>query len=163
MSVARRYVATYEIALNTFWNHGSGAVSLGTAMGVEAIGEFKTLVDTYSAQFGGNGAVINATTKSGTNSLQGTVYGFLRNDAMDARNFNDGSTKPELRKNQLGGSLGDPIKKDKVFFANYEGLRRTRVALLPAELRRLVCRFRQLRFRSRSRIRGRCRAKFNLV
>ncbi len=125
-----------DSSLNTFWNHGSGAVSLGTAMGVEAIGEFKTLVNTYNAQFGGNGAVINAATKSGTNAFHGTIYEFFRNDAMDARNFNDGSTKPELRKNQFGGSLGGPIKKDKLFFfANYEGLRQvlgsTQTAFVP--------------------------------
>jgi len=125
-----------DTSLNTFWNHGSGAVSLGTAMGVEAIGEFKTLVNTYGAQFGGNGAVINATTKSGTNAFHGTIYEFLRNDALDARNFNDGSAKPELRKNQFGGSLGGPIKKDKLFFfANYEGLRQvlgsTQTAFVP--------------------------------
>jgi hypothetical protein len=113
-----------DTSLNTFWNHGSGAVSLGTAMGVEAIGEFKTVTNTYSAQFGGNGAVINATTKSGTNAVHGTIYEFFRNDALNSRNFNDPSVKPELRKNQFGGSIGGPIKKDKLFFfANYEGLR----------------------------------------
>jgi outer membrane receptor protein involved in Fe transport len=125
-----------DTSLNTFWNHGSGAVSLGTAMGVEAIGEFKTLTNTYGAQFGGNGAVINATTKSGTNAIHGSIYEFFRNDDLNARNFNDGSAKPEVRKNQFGGSIGGPIKKDKLFFfANYEGLRQvlgsTQTAFLP--------------------------------
>ena len=125
-----------DTSLNTFWNHGSGAVSLGTAMGVEAIGEFKTLVNTYSAQFGGNGAVINATTKSGTNAFHGSVYEFFRNDALNSRNFNDPSTKPELSKNQFGASLGGPIKKDKLFFfVNYEGLKQilgsTQTAFVP--------------------------------
>jgi hypothetical protein len=125
-----------DTPLNTFWNHGSGAVSLGTAMGVEAISEFKTLVNTYSAQFGGNGAVINASTKSGSNDIHGSVLEFLRNDAFDARNFNDGPKKPELRKNQFGASIGGPIVKNKVFFfGNYEGLRQvigsTQTAFVP--------------------------------
>jgi outer membrane receptor protein involved in Fe transport len=125
-----------DTSLNTFWNHGSGAVSLGTAMGVEAISEFKTLVNTYSAQFGGNGAVINAATKSGTNDFHGSMLEFLRNDALDARNFNDGPKKPELRKNQFGGSIGGPLKKNKLFFfADYEGLRQvigsTQAAFVP--------------------------------
>jgi hypothetical protein len=125
-----------DTSLNTFWNHGSGAVSLGTAMGVESISEFKTLVNTYSAQFGGNGAVINASTKSGSNDFHGSLLEFLRNDALDARNFNDGPKKPELRKNQFGGNLGGPIVKNKLFFfANYEGLRQvlgsTQAAFVP--------------------------------
>src|SRR5438093_5147194 len=125
-----------DTSLNTFWNHGSGAVSLGTAMGVEAISEFKTLVNTYSAQFGGNGAVINASTKSGSNDFHGSLLEFLRNDALDARNFNDGPKKPALRKNQFGGSFGGPIIKNKLFFfADYEGLRQvlgsTQAAFVP--------------------------------
>jgi carboxypeptidase family protein/TonB-dependent receptor-like protein len=115
-----------DSVLNTYWNHGTGAASLGTAMGVEAISEFNTLVNTYGAQFGGNGAVINATTKSGTNDLHGSVYEYLRNSALDARNWSDPLQIPVFQRNQFGGSLGGPIKKDKLFFfANYEGLRQT--------------------------------------
>jgi hypothetical protein len=115
-----------DSVLNTFWNHGTGSASLGTAMGVEAISEFNTLVNTYTAQFGGNGAVINATTKSGTNDLHGSAYEYLRNSALDARNWSDPLKIPEYRRNQFGVSLGGPIKKDKLFFfANYEGLRQT--------------------------------------
>lgn len=57
--------------IQTFWNHGSAAGILGTSLGVEAIGEFQTLTNTYSAQFGGNGAVVNAVSKSGTNAFHG--------------------------------------------------------------------------------------------
>ena len=125
-----------DTALSSFWGLGSGAVSLGTDMGVEAIGEFQTLTDTYSAQFGGNGAVLNASTKSGTNNLHGSLLEFLRNSGLDARNFNDGPSVPEFRQNQFGGSLGGPIKKDKLFFfVDYEGLRRiqgtTQTAFVP--------------------------------
>jgi len=79
--------------LETFYNRGLGSIT-GTSLGVESIGEFQTLTNTYGAQFGGNGAVMNAVTKSGTNALHGSLYEFLRNSAMDARNFTDPSTIP---------------------------------------------------------------------
>ncbi len=114
--------------MNNFWNNGPGAGGLGTALGVEAIQEFQTLTNTYSAQFGGNGAVINASSRSGTNAFHGSAFEFLRNDKMEARNFFDGSKPPTFRRNQFGGSVGGPIKKDKAFFfVNYEGLRQTQV------------------------------------
>ena len=106
-----------------FYNRGLGSIT-GSSLGVDAIGEFQTLTNTYSAQFGGNGAVMNAVSKSGTNSFHGSAYEFLRNSAMDARNFTDPSTVPAFRRNQYGGTLGGPIKKDKFFFfVNYEGIR----------------------------------------
>jgi outer membrane receptor protein involved in Fe transport len=113
-----------------FFNHGTGSGALGTSLGIEAIAEFQTLTNTYSAQFGGNGAVINAVTKSGTNEFHGSAYEFLRNSALDARNFfdtsNPGGGPPEFRRNQYGGSLGGPVTKDKIFFfVNYEGLRQS--------------------------------------
>ena len=62
--------------------------------------------------------------ESGTNSFHGSLYEFLRNSAMDARNFTDPSTVPEFRRNQYGGTIGGPVKKDKAFFFfNYEGIR----------------------------------------
>jgi hypothetical protein len=91
---------------------------------VEAIAEFSTQTNTYSAQFGGAGAAINAVTKSGTNGFHGSAFEYLRNSALDARAFYDGPKLPGFRRNQFGGSLGGPIKKDKAFFFfNYEGLR----------------------------------------
>ena len=110
--------------MTNFWNNGPGAGGLGTALGVEAIAEFQALTNTYSTQFGGNGAVINASSKSGTNAFHGSAFDFLRNDKMEARNIFDGSNPPAFRQNQFGGSVGGPIKKDKIFFfADYEGLR----------------------------------------
>jgi hypothetical protein len=119
-----------------FWNHGTGSGALGSQLGVDAISEFQTLTNTYSAQFGGNGAVINAVTKSGTNAFHGSAYEFLRNSDLDARNFFDPRTIPSFRRNQFGGTVGGPIKKDKAFFfVNYEGLRQnlgeTRVSFVP--------------------------------
>lgn len=108
--------------LQNFWNKGMGSV-LGTSLGVEAIGEFQTLTNTYSAQFGGNGGAINAVSKSGSNSFHGSLYEFFRNSALDARQFIDPATIPAFRQNQFGGSIGGPIKKDKLFFfVNYEGV-----------------------------------------
>lgn len=110
-------------SLETFYNRGLGSIT-GTSLGVEAIGEFQTLTNTYGAQFGGNGAVMNAVTKSGTNGFHGSLYEFLRNSALDARNFTDPSSVPEFRRNQYGGTIGGPVKKDKAFFfVNYEGIR----------------------------------------
>jgi hypothetical protein len=128
-----------------FWEHGPGAAALGTSIGVEGIAEFQVLTNTYGAQFAGNGVVINSATKSGTNNLHGNVYEYLRNSALDARNFFDftptgtctatcgtpgavpivtPNTIPEFRQNQFGGSAGGPIIKDKLFFFfNYEGFR----------------------------------------
>ena len=119
-----------------FWNHGSGSGVMGTTLGIEAIAEFSVLTNTYSAQFGGNGAVVNAVSRSGTNALHGSAYEFLRNSDLDARNFFDGSSVPPFRENQFGGALGGPIKKDKLFFfVNDEELRKaqgqTVVALVP--------------------------------
>src|SRR6266581_858619 len=119
-----------------FWNNGPGAGGLGTALGVEAIAEFQTLTNTYTAQFGGSGAVVNASSRSGTNTLHGSAYEFLRNDKLEARNFFDTVIKPghttaeppTYHQNQFGGSLGGPIKTDKAFFfANYEGLRKKQI------------------------------------
>jgi hypothetical protein len=121
--------------LQNFWDKGMGSV-MGSSLGVEAIGEFQTLTNTYSAQFGGNGGVINAVSKSGTNNFHGSLYEFFRNSDLDARQFIDPSTIPAYRQNQYGGSIGGPIKKDKTFFFfNYEGVQlvqgETAIAFVP--------------------------------
>src|SRR6202521_1153517 len=82
-----------------FWNNGPGAGGLGTALGVEAIAEFQALTNTYSAQYGGNGAVINASSRSGTNAFHGSAFEFLRNDKLESRNFFDGASPPAFRRN----------------------------------------------------------------
>src|SRR5579864_1948454 len=110
-------------SVENFYNRGIGSIT-GTSLGVEAIGEFQTLTNTYGAQFGGNGAVMNSVTRSGTNAFHGSGYEFLRNSDLDARNFTDPSSVPEFRRNQFGGTIGGPVKKDKAFFFfNYEGIR----------------------------------------
>ena len=113
--------------IRDFWEHGTGSGYAATSLGVEAIGEFQVLTNTYTAQFAGNGAVVNATSRSGTNDLHGGAYEFFRNNALDARDIVDPvSGPPPFRRNQFGGDLGGRIKKDKMFFfGNYEGLRQS--------------------------------------
>ncbi len=111
--------------IRDFWEHGTGSGYGGTSLGVEAIGEFQVLTNTYTAEFAGNGAVINATSRSGTNDFHGGAYEFFRNNVLDARDIVDPATgPPPFRRNQFGGAVGGPIKKDKLFFfGNWEGLR----------------------------------------
>lgn len=122
-------------SIQGFWNHGAGNSIIGTSLGVEAIGEFQVLTNSYSARFGGSGSVMNATTRSGSNTFHGSVYDFFRNNVLDARDTFNLTPAPmnPYRQNQFGGAIGGPIKKDKLFFfVNYEGIRRLRgVTLLP--------------------------------
>jgi hypothetical protein len=91
---------------------------------VDAIEEFKVQTNDYSAEFGrGNGAILNAVIKSGTNQFHGDVFEYLRNDDLDAINFFDTSRQP-YKQNQFGATLGGPIWKDHTFFfGDYEGFR----------------------------------------
>jgi len=97
---------------------------------VDAIQEFKVQTNAYSAEFGrGNGAIVNATIKSGANDVHGDFYEFLRNDKLDGKNFFD-QTRPEYRQNQFGVTIGGPVKfpgydghNRTFFFGDYEGLR----------------------------------------
>ncbi|MGH9355662.1 MAG: carboxypeptidase regulatory-like domain-containing protein, partial [Terriglobia bacterium] len=109
------------------YNNSSPGDALGAALGVDSIQEFSVLSSNYSAAYGRtSGGVINAITRSGTNSLHGSAYEFLRNDALDSRNFFDKAQIPPFRRNQFGASAGAPIKKDKTFvFGDYEGLRQS--------------------------------------
>ena len=106
------------------WGNGTGANLVGTTLGVDGIAEFEVLTNTYTAQYGGNGAVVNAAIRSGTNNYHGSAYEYARNSAMDARNFFDPTTGTlPFSRNQFGGTFGGPIKKNKsFFFGNYEGL-----------------------------------------
>ena len=92
-------------------------------LGVDAVREFNVLRDSYGAEYGKHpGAQVLIVTQSGSNDFHGSVYEFLRNSALDARNFFNGSSVPGFQRNQYGVSLGGPIKKDKTFiFANFEG------------------------------------------
>src|SRR5262249_16839990 len=108
-----------------------GGVS-GYLLGIDAVREFNVQTGTYSAEYGKRaGAQVTAVTQSGTNQFHGSVFEFLRNSALDARNIFDlnptpggESTAGAFRRNQFGASAGGPIKKDRLFFfGNYEGFR----------------------------------------
>ena len=95
---------------------------------VDAIAEFKVQTNSYSAEFGrGNGAILNAVIKSGTNEIHGDAYEFLRNEYFDAANSTlkqQGFGREPYKQNQFGVTLGGPIIKNRTFFfADYEGLR----------------------------------------
>ena len=113
-----------------------GGVS-GQLLGIDAVREFNVLQNSYGAEYGKRaGGQISVVTMSGTNSFHGTAFEFLRNSALDARNFFDRGNVPPFKRNQFGGSAGGPIKKDKTFiFGNYEGFRQrlglSSVAIVP--------------------------------
>jgi hypothetical protein len=116
----------------------------GQVLGTDAVREFSILRDTYGAEYGKKpGGQISIVTQSGTNAWQGSIFEFLRNNALDAPNFFDaGSTAPPFHRDQFGAAGGGPIQKNKTFvFANYEGflqnLHQTSVAFVPDAQARL--------------------------
>jgi hypothetical protein len=94
---------------------------------VDAIQEFKIETNSPPAEFGRfNGGVVNLTTKSGSNALRGTGFQFFRHEALNGRNLfaSSNATKPEFRRNQFGGVLGGPLRRDRAFFfVDYQGQR----------------------------------------
>ena len=105
---------------------------------IDAIQEFKMETHNYGAEFGrGGGAVVQVTTRSGTNEFHGVAFEFLRNNKLDANNFfNSGRPKPPYRQNQFGTTFGGPVIKDRMFFfGSYEGFRirekLTRTSVVP--------------------------------
>jgi outer membrane receptor protein involved in Fe transport len=117
------------VSLNDYANGAPGSV-LGGSLGVDAIQEFSVLTSNYSAEYGKtSGGVVNAITRSGTNQIHGSVYEFLRNSRLDAKNYFDDHTKPipPFKRNQFGGAVGGPIFKNRTFFfADYEGIRQSK-------------------------------------
>jgi hypothetical protein len=118
------------ISVNDYANSGPGNV-IGAALGVDAIQEFSVLTGGFSAEYGkAAGGVVNAITKSGTNAFHGDAYEFIRNSALDSRDYFTRSVnnpKGQFRRNQFGGSAGGPIIKDKTFiFGDYEGMRQAK-------------------------------------
>src|SRR5579862_3336382 len=109
------------------YSGGSPGSVVGIALGVDAIAEFSVLTSNYDAEYGRtSGGVVNAITRSGTNTFHGTAFEFLRNNHLDARNYFDTASLP-FRRNQFGGSVGGPVQKNKMFFfANYEGYRESK-------------------------------------
>src|SRR5271169_2533690 len=119
---------------NAFLVNG-GDVSEGRNLGeglvpnLDSVEDFRLITNSFDAEYGKfSGAVMNAITKSGTNSFHGDIFEFLRNDALDARNY-FAPSKSELRQNQFGYTLGGPIWKNHLFFfSDYQGTRQVQGA-----------------------------------
>ena len=139
---------------NAFLVNG-GDVSEGRNLGaglvpnLDSVEEFRLITNSFDAEYGKfSGAVMNAITKSGTNSFHGDVFEFLRNDALDARNF-FAPSKSELRQNQFGYTLGGPVWKNHLFFfSDYQGTRQvagaeTGLVTVPTTARGLATLIRQ--------------------
>lgn len=111
---------------------------------IDALQEFKVQSGNYSAEYGGNaGANVNLQVRSGTNQMHGSIWEFLRNDKLDARGYFRPAPFPKdvLRRNQFGGVLSGPVRKDKTFFLiGYEGVRSvsesaaSNIVLTPAQI-----------------------------
>lgn len=101
---------------------------------VDAIQEFKVQSNAFSAEYGQGNAIINLQLRSGTNDFHGSAFEFLRNDALDARNFFAVGPKPAIKQNQFGGTFGGPVTIPKLvrgrdahfFFVDYQGTRISR-------------------------------------
>ncbi|HWQ57312.1 MAG TPA: carboxypeptidase regulatory-like domain-containing protein [Bryobacteraceae bacterium] len=134
-------------SVNYFLDGGNNTTGLrGTgnaAPNPDAVQEFRVITNSYGAEFGRfAGGVIDVITKSGTNAFHGSLFEFLRNDALDASTWG-ALSKPPLRRNQFGGTLGGPIRKDRTFFfGSYSGLRQRQqqfknAAIVPTAAERL--------------------------
>jgi len=110
--------------VNESKNMGAGLIP-----NLDSIAEFRLITNSFSAEYGKfTGAVMNAVTKSGSNSIHGDAFEFLRNDAFDARNYFD-TSKAELRRNQFGYAVGGPFWRNRLFwFTDYQGTRQTQGA-----------------------------------
>ena len=109
----------------------------GVMLGVDTIQEFTVQTHGYSSEFGrAAGGIVSSVTKSGTNSMHGSLFEFVRDSKMDAKNYFDvGDSPPPFTRNQFGGVLGGPIVKNKLFFfGSYEGLRQDLASTLLARL-----------------------------
>jgi hypothetical protein len=112
----------------TNFDQNSGIQNVLYTPSVDSVEEFKVEQSNFSAEYGfAVGAIINVVTRSGTNQFHGSAYEFFRNSVMDANSwFNNASSVPlpALKRNNFGGTVGGPIRKDKTFFfVAYEGLR----------------------------------------
>jgi hypothetical protein len=117
-----------RLGSNGFMVNGADAqegVHNGAAIipNLDSISEFRIITNNFNAEYGNfSGGQINVVTKSGTNGFHGDLFDFLRNTDFDAANFFAGGARGDFKQNQFGGTIGGPIKKDKVFFfADYQG------------------------------------------
>ncbi len=123
---------------NSYGTSNQGFSNQVVQLSPDAVQEFKVQTNNYSAEYGrAGGAVINASMRSGVNRVHGSLYEYLRNTNLNAIGFFKpvNNVKPVYLQNQFGGTIGGPIKRDKLFFfADYEGYRRIRKTLQFATL-----------------------------
>ncbi len=124
------------LSINDYSNGAPGSVE-GVNLGVDAIQEFSILTSGSDASYGRtSGGVINAISQSGTNAWHGDAYEFMRNDNLDARNFVEpalGQSIGHFVRNQFGGSVGGPIRKDRTFvFGDLEAIRQSQALPSPS-------------------------------
>ena len=102
-----------------------GFSGAGAIPNLDSLYEFRILTNNFDAEYGNySGGLINVVTKSGTNQFHGSLFEFLRNTDFDAANYFDQGSRGAYHQNQFGGTIGGPIKKDKIFFfADYQGNR----------------------------------------
>lgn len=125
-----------QLAVNGLWafdnnflldgvdNNGIGDGTIAVNPAPDAIGEFRVEESAMKAEFGRGGAAVNAALKSGTNSFHGGLYEYLRNDALDAKNYFNSGAKAPLHRNQFGALIGGPIIRNRTFFfADFQGSR----------------------------------------
>ena len=113
---SRSYSQAYELDGGSVQKSGLARSQAELSPMVDAVEEFKIITNNYSAEYGRSaGGVFTAVTKSGTNQYHGDIFEFFRNEVMDARNF-FALTRAPLRYNQYGGTLGGPVRKNKLFF-----------------------------------------------
>jgi Carboxypeptidase regulatory-like domain len=127
-------------SINDYANSAPGSV-LGLDLGADAVEQFTVSTSSYPADYGrSSGGIINAVTRFGGAAFHGSVYEFLRNSALDSKNYFDGE-KPPFRRNQFGAATGGPLYRKRLFFfANFEGLRQslgvTHVDIVPSQAAR---------------------------
>jgi hypothetical protein len=116
---------------NTFATAGNiGRQGIAIIPSVDAVEEFKVMTNNFAAEYGhAAGYIVAATIKAGSNQFHGALFEFLRNDDFDANNFftnRAGLPRTPFHQNQFGGTLGGPIRRDRVFFfGDYQGTRET--------------------------------------
>jgi len=130
ISISGGRLQSNEFTLDGLYNSDTNFGALNVALSVDAIAEFRIQRNTYSAESGFATGQVSVISKSGTNAFHGSLYEFLRNDALDARMAFD-AAKPPYRQNQFGATFGGPIYHDKTFFfMSYEGFRATQTITL---------------------------------
>jgi hypothetical protein len=140
ISISGGRSSSNQYLIDGMYNNDSIYQTPAISPSIDAIQEFKTQSGVYSAEYGSSANQVNISFKSGTNQYHGTVFEFLRNDALDARTFN--AVNPSLKQNQFGYTLGGPVwipklyngRNKSFFFANYEGLRISQAATVQANV-----------------------------